>query len=384
MLGTSRPPNINRRSAFLFRQPSLVAPARLGSHAVQNPAEWEHLLLNSFQLEEAILDPRGQVIAATDAWRAKAAESTRSGESCNEINSHSPLDFLTSDPVSAAQISRDLYAVLSGKRDEVSRSISVTTPKGLRHSCLHIGAIEVGRLRCAAVLNEDVTEIADLTRDKRLLALQLVQSEDKERRRIAREMHDSTLQDLVAIGLMLRRLHYLEGDKVAQDVLNEVRSVLSRTQREVRTLSYLLHPPLLEEGGLPLALSSLIRGLASRMDAHVDFVCNCGTEEFRFPMEVEVALYRVAQEALINVQKHASATKARVRLSKEAGDLVLTIEDNGLGIGGRNGGHVGSGVGIDGMRSRLAQLGGKLTLSNLSEGTRIRAEVPIDCAAGLA
>jgi signal transduction histidine kinase len=135
---------------------------------------------------------------------------------------------------------------------------------------------------------------------------------------------------------------------------------------------------LLEEGGLHLALSSLIRGLSSRMNMAIELNCDCCAEGRRLPAEIEVALYRVTQEALMNVHKHASATRVRVRCGREGDDLVVTVEDNGTGIGGRERCHVGSGVGIDGMRARLAQLGGKLVLSNLRVGTRLRAIVPID------
>ena len=188
-------------------------------------------------------------------------------------------------------------------------------------------------------------------------------------------MHDSTVQDLVAIGLNLKRLRHLANDTVAQEVLAEVRTILTRTQQDVRTLSYLLHPPLLEEGGLVLALASLIRGLSSRMQIRVEFETD--VSDCRLPIDVEMALYRVAQEALINVHKHASATHAIVTYYREADRLVLKVEDDGVGIGGRQGTHVGSGVGIQGMRARLSQLGGALTLSTLRRGTRLKAVVPI-------
>ena len=165
-----------------------------------------------------------------------------------------------------------------------------------------------------------------------ILTEQLMRSEETERRRIAREMHDSTVQDLVAIGLNLRRLRHLADDPVAQDVLPEVRTILTRTQQDVRTLSYLLHPPLLEEGGLVLALSSLIRGLSSRMQMRVQFETD--VSDCRLPIDTEMALYRVAQEALINVHKHASATHALVNYYREAARLALMVEVTS-GIGGR-------------------------------------------------
>jgi signal transduction histidine kinase len=244
-----------------------------------------------------------------------------------------------------------------------------------RRYSLQVTHLWNGKLRGAVLVNKDVTEIHALHRDKRVLADQLVHSEERERRRIAREMHDSTVQDLVAIGLNLKRLGHLADDAVAREVLMDVKTILARTQQDVRTLSYLLHPPVLAEGGLVRALGLLIEGLSDRMAIPIDFETNIA--DSRLPIDMELALYRVVQEALINVHKHASATHALVQYHREGDELILKVEDDGLGIGGKNGHHVGSGVGLEGMRARLTQLGGTLTLSNFDRGTRLKAVVPL-------
>ena len=343
-----------------------------------NEGKFSQEFLDAFVAEVAILDPRGRVVIASKTWRARA-EKAEGASSPGAFAARSALDFLSSDNSTARLIATKVSEILSGKLEKAKLNFSAKDGSHRRRYRLRAAALGSGTARGAVVVNEDVTEIYDLHRDKKLLTEQLMRSEETERRRIAREMHDSTVQDLVAIGLNLRRLRHLANDPVAQEVLSEVRTILTRTQQDVRTLSYLLHPPLLEEGGLVLALASLIRGLSSRMQIRVEFETD--VSDSRLPIDVEMALYRVAQEALINVHKHASATHAIVTYHREADRLVLKVEDNGIGIGGHNGNHVGSGVGIQGMRARLTQLGGALTLSTLRRGTRLKAVVPFGNAA---
>jgi signal transduction histidine kinase len=333
--------------------------------------------VDSLVAEVAVLGPDGRVVMASKSWKARAGESgLASGR--KQFGSGTALKFLSGDEATARQIEAKISDVLCGDVPEAKLNFTVKDGGLRRRYRLRATALGQGRSHGAIVVNEDVTEIYELHRDKRLLTEQLMRSEETERRRIAREMHDSTVQDLVAIGLNLKRLRHLADDPVAQEVLAEVRTILTRTQQDVRTLSYLLHPPLLEEGGLVLALASLIRGLSSRMQICVEFESDMpDSPDSRLPIDVEMALYRVAQEALINVHKHASATHAEVSFHREADRLVLIVEDNGVGISGRNAYHVGSGVGIQGMRARLLQLGGALTLSTLRQGTRLKAVVPI-------
>ena len=335
-----------------------------------NEGTFSQEFLDAFVAEVAILDPNGRVAVASKTWRARSERAATASAT---------LDFISSDKPTARLIAKKVAEILSGDLQEAKLNFTVRDGPLDRHYRFRAAAFGKGKMRGAVVVNDDVTEMHHLHRDKRLLTEQLMRSEETERRRIAREMHDSTVQDLVAIGLNLRRLRHLADDPVTQEVLAEVRTILTRTQQDVRTLSYLLHPPLLDEGGLVLALSSLIRGLSSRMQLRVEFESD--VSDCRLPIDIEMALYRVAQEALINVHKHASATHAVVSYHREPSRLILIVEDDGVGIGGRQAYHVGSGVGIQGMRARLTQLGGALTLSTLRRGTRLKAVVPLDDAA---
>ena len=217
-------------------------------------------------------------------------------------------------------------------------------------------------------------ELAALRHRVEQLSHLLEQARERERRRIAREMHDSTVQDLVAIGLMLRRLQGMVVEPEACRILGDVRGVLARTQQDLRTLSYLMHPPMLDDQGLVVALRALIGGLASRMRMQVELACSM--PGLRTSAEVENALYRVVQEALINTHKHASATRADVRYFREGGRLVLEVEDDGVGMECDDQ-TIGSGVGIQGMRARVEQLGGTLLVASGTSGVLIRAEFPV-------
>lgn len=220
-------------------------------------------------------------------------------------------------------------------------------------------------------------ELAELREEVKRLGLQLEQARERERRRIAREMHDSTVQDLVALGLMLRRLGDMIGKPAAKKVLGEAREVLARTQQDLRTLSYLLHPPMIDEQGLVVALKSLIRGLASRMQMRVDLYCD--PPDLRTSIELENELYRVVQEALINVHKHADASCAMVCYVRDGGRIVLEVADDGTGMVDFDEEALNAGVGVQGMRARVEQFGGTLTLSSAGagQGMLVRAEIPI-------
>ena len=336
--------------------------------------EFSEEFLDTFSSEIAILDAQGKVVVANRRWRQRSSVPavTNAADGEDEMVS---LDFLAADPPILEAIRAKVGALLTGDLSEAEYDVRPRASGNAKRYHLHMAAVDSRAARYVILVLDDVTETYALHRDKRLLTDQLMRSEERERGRIAREMHDSTVQDLVAIGLNLKRLRHLADDAVAQEVLTEVRTILTRTQEDVRTLSYLLHPPLLEEGGLVLALASLIQGLSSRMRISVEFDTDVSTE--RLPPEIEMALYRVAQEALINVHKHAAASQAVVHFNLQDGQLVLEVEDNGVGISPQHAYHIGTGVGIQGMRARLAQLGGALTLSTLKHGTRIKAVVPL-------
>jgi signal transduction histidine kinase len=219
--------------------------------------------------------------------------------------------------------------------------------------------------------NQDVLEQSDLLRS---LTHRLMVAQDQERRRIARELHDSAGQILAAVNMNLGAI--LAGAKAGPPKLlkaaEEARDLVDELTREIRTLSYLLHPPLLDEVGLSAALKCYVQGLESRGGLKVDL--RVPDEMDRLAAELELVLFRVVQECLTNVHRHSGSKTARIHLDIEAGNLQLRIEDDGKGISTDRLGLAegpGSGVGIQGMRERVRQLGGRMDIQSDKKGTRI-------------
>jgi signal transduction histidine kinase len=197
----------------------------------------------------------------------------------------------------------------------------------------------------------------------------------EERQRLARELHDSVTQSLYGVSLhaeaATRALAAGDVGPVDEN-LGEIRATVQEALGEMRLLLFELRPPPLEEHGLIGALRMRLRAVESRSGLTAEFV---GDEAARLRPEAERELYRVAQEALNNVLKHAHASRVAVRLEIEATRAVLEIADDGVGFGADPRG--GGGFGLPGMRERVERLGGALTVESApGAGTRVRAEVP--------
>lgn len=216
-------------------------------------------------------------------------------------------------------------------------------------------------------LNTDITERKRYQEQLQSLSAKLMQVQDEERRRIARDLHDSTGQKLVALKLQLEQKKSANSEevKLVDDVL-----------QDIRTLSQLLHPPLLEEAGLISAIRWLVEGFSTRAGIKVKLNATNGID--RLSSDIELALFRVIQEALNNIHRHSGANTAELRVAKRGGSLVLTIKDDGHGMPHPPGSAGATlGVGLLGMRERLSQLGGRLTIKSGEKGTTIEAEVPV-------
>jgi signal transduction histidine kinase len=210
----------------------------------------------------------------------------------------------------------------------------------------------------------------------------LINLQDEERRRIARELHDGTAQNIAAIALNLDHLKNVSVNPSAQmmELLGDSRQLAAQSLTELRTLSYLLHPPLLDHAGLARAVQSFVRGFSERTGIHVNTV---GVQEVgRLSPDIETALFRIVQESLTNVHRHSGSDTARIRLEKENAEVKLEISDRGHGMlegAGKTpfGDSAELGVGISGMRQRLSQLGGRLEIRSSDNGTTITVAVPV-------
>lgn len=217
------------------------------------------------------------------------------------------------------------------------------------------------------------------TKELRALSGRLLRLQDEERRRLAREFHDSTAQKVVAIGMNLAAAE-LEAERLSetsQRALRESLHLVEETGREIRTLSYVLHPPLLDEAGLGSALRAFAEGFSKRSGIEVEV--DIPEDWARASADAELALFRVAQEALGNIQRHSGSPTARIFLGATGQTIALEIRDSGRGIPPEilKSGPTGTlGVGISGMRERLLQLGGTIEILPGNPGTIVRATIP--------
>jgi PAS domain S-box-containing protein len=212
------------------------------------------------------------------------------------------------------------------------------------------------------------------------LSGKLLELQDEERRRISRELHDTTAQNLAVLSMNLsvvKNATMVLGVKTQQAVTESL-SLAEQCSQEIRTLSYLLHPPLLDELGLVSALRAYTTGYTQRTGIQIEFKMG---EIGRLPGEVETTLFRIVQEALTNVHRHSGSTRAEIRVIRDPKEVRLQVTDEGRGVPMESldiiseGGSVG--VGIAGMRERAIQLGGQLKIASSAQGTTITAILPL-------
>jgi two-component system, NarL family, sensor kinase len=238
-----------------------------------------------------------------------------------------------------------------------------------------------GELAGVYGLYQDVTERNKAQTAFRQITDQMENLQQEERRRIARDLHDSTSQELAALNWNLTRLKNLvgDGDETLKLLVQATKDIASQCSARIRSASYLLHPPLLGEGGLTRALPRLAEGFEQRSGMRV--ALDLSSDLGRFRDEVEIAIFRIAQEGLANVLRHSGSPTVRISLHCREGWLTLEISDQGKGharevlMEARNS---ISGGGISGMRERVERLGGCLDVDCNGEGTTVAAMMPME------
>jgi two-component system, NarL family, sensor kinase len=208
------------------------------------------------------------------------------------------------------------------------------------------------------------------------LSARLLSLQDVERRRIARELHDSLGQYLVGLKLNMDMVRQAPS---RQDLWTEVDQLMQRCIAEVRTLSYLLHPPTMDAAGFVSATRWFVEGYGQRSGVKVTL--DTPEDLGRLPDAIELALFRVLQEALTNVHRHSGASQAHVLVRQNSHQVVLEVRDNGRGLPEDilrkfDDTGAGTGVGLGGIRERARELGGKLTLQSDSSGTLLSIAIP--------
>lgn len=229
-------------------------------------------------------------------------------------------------------------------------------------------------------VKQRTVELDRTNQNLRELSARLLQLQDDERRRIARELHDSVGQMLAALGMNLAAVGTdIERLTKISNTVNDSAALVKELSKEVRTISHLLHPPLLDEAGLASALRWYVEGFAQRSKIEVDLEF---PEDFgRLPREAETAIFRTVQECLTNIHRHSESPTATIRIAASDNHVRVEVEDRGKGIPPEKQFEMTStgtpGVGIRGMRERLRQLGGSLDIHSNGKGTLIVAQLPV-------
>jgi len=229
-------------------------------------------------------------------------------------------------------------------------------------------------------VKERTADLASANENLRELSARLLQMQDEERRRIARELHDSVGQLLVGLSMNISTVRSeIERLNKAAIVLNDSEALVQEMTKEVRTISHLLHPPLLDEAGLSSAIRWYTDGFAQR--SHIKVDVDCPNDFARLPRDVETAMFRVVQECLTNIHRHSGSEVATIRCRQSEDYVVIEVTDKGQGISQEQLCAMAStgtpGVGIRGMRERLQQLGGELEITSNSHGTLVSAKLAV-------
>jgi signal transduction histidine kinase len=230
-----------------------------------------------------------------------------------------------------------------------------------------------------AELHRKSSQLETLNHELRRLSASLIATQDRERRRIARELHDGLGQDLTVAKIMLQGIFRKEHSTESKEqVIADVIRLMDGALQQIRSVSYLLHPPLLEEIGLRSALGWYLDGLSKRGD--IQLTMEMQPSEFpRLAPELETTVFRIIQEALANVFRHSRASKAFVTLEKRGSEIAATVRDDGVGVPNEIAEFRPDsvGVGLGGMRQRIKELGGELLLRNTHPGTVVEVVIPI-------
>jgi len=353
------------------REELLRSHEELEERVRERTAQWEHMALIVAASGDAIIssDLSGKIVS----WNRAAEEIF--GYSAAEMIGRTTVAVTPADRLDEARML--IERVRSGERVDSFETVRVARSGELIEVELSIFPLRdvEGKIAGTSAMVRDIRARKKAERRLHQLSGRLLRLQDEERRHLARELHDSTAQSLAALSLNLSLLHRnaasLSEEKRAS-LLAEGLGLAETIGRELRTHAYLLHPPLLDERGLGAALRWLIDGFAARSGVAVEIEIE--PDLGRLPDQMELTVFRVVQESLANVHRHAHSPTASVRVALEEDAIVVKICDVGRGLPPN--GEEAIGVGIAGMRERLAQVGGTLAIVSNSTGTTVTARIP--------
>jgi len=349
-----------------------VAGATAVQHANDEYVGIFQQLVDGLQEQAALVDAEsGAILAVNGAWQQAATlngfADFRPGE-----NYYRELSKVSASGYGPGQAAHDaIHEIRRGKRRSARMVYDGTGLQEGKKFEARLGSMEVGGRKYIRVTRYDITELARLRTMRNEFSGALMRVQEDERRRMGRELHDSGMQVLAALGISLAQLRRDQSPESVWAVTANMEDLLLRAQKEFRSISFLAHPPQLEEGGLVVALQALVDGFGLRAGLVVAFHSEGIAEGMT--ADAEHVIYRVAQEALSNAHRHAAASTLDVRLVARKRSLHLVIADNGRGIPE----DLRPGVGLQSMRERLQEIGGRLAIRNGRPGTVILASLPL-------
>jgi PAS domain S-box-containing protein len=360
-----------------------ASPARQSPEPEKNASRYPgdgsevfQALLNSLNVGIANVMPSGLILYCNPRFREILGISSTRSLLGTELRYH----------IAAGSWPSLQEALTRGSEYPVEGELKLQEADRTRFVSLSLAPLRFADMTTIRILAEEKTELVETSKalnesqaELHSLSARILQLRDNERRRIARDLHDVTGQELAVVLMTLGSIsNRFDGNPAVHGRIKESIDILHKVEGEIRTLSYLLHPPLLDESGLTAALQWYVQGLEKRTGLHLQVQVEALP---RLTRDREIALFRVVQESLTNVIRHADATNVWIRSAVNDGSLELYIEDNGRGINPQKltNAHKGytGGVGIAGMDQRLRQLGGRLRVSSTGHGTVVCASAPV-------
>ena len=389
---------LNKKDGAGFQRPDeekLTAVSRAASVAVQNALAYDKLRESAEALRQAELKYRGIFENSIEGIGQSTPEGlilAANPALARMLGYDSPEELIAG----AADLDRDFY-VDPGVRREMRRvlekdgelsglELQVRRKDGTPIWVLmNLRAVRdaAGRVLHYDGMIQDITARKKTEDALREVSGLLLQSQNQERRRIARELHDSTAQNLAALAMNLSLIGKAAAplDAQTRKRLSESLQVAQQSCREIRNLSYLLHPPELEDTDLWSAVRWYVEGFTRRSGIRIDLTVPKSAKDDRIPGDVEVTLLRIVQESLANIHRHSDTRRASVRLGRGRSAVSLVVRDDGRGLRAvarrGTGGGMLLGVGIAGMRERVRQLGGRIDIDSDARGTCVKVTVPV-------
>ncbi|QRM31280.1 PAS domain-containing protein [Microvirga sp. VF16] len=362
--------------SVFFRDVTEQYRARL---SLMQEREFLQASLDALSVHVAVLDNAGTIISVNEAWHRFARENGYPGPSHGLGMNYLDVCARAGEyDLAARQIHTGLKAVTSGQRHDYRDVYRCDGPGEPRWFQMRATRFIAGELSRIIVTHEDITEVVAVKAEITALSGRLLTVQEEERERIAVELHDSTAQHLVAVSLNLMQVENFCLPPSGRRILDEIDRSLEEALKELRIFTYLLHPPRLETDGLVSTVQSFTEGFSKRTNLRTILRFDESADDL--PVDLQRALFRIIQEGLTNVHRHAGASEVILNLRLTSDQVILFVADNGRGMRSRRGEPAVRqptlGVGIPGMRIRLSQFGGSLQIRSGRRGTIIRATAP--------